>query len=336
MSDKSHIEEETLIVKNLSGEASTAEKQALQDWIALSKENEQTYLGFKKTFELAGQHQSFQDSIIDINIDQEWNQFIDKVDHKTKGKAVQVDFTPQRIWLRIAAAVLLVIASGVVINYFIGQSDQVYQTAENTETITLPDGSTVFLNRNSRISFSNNFGRENRYISLSGEGFFDVKPDKTNPFVIEVANAKVTVVGTSFNVKGYEDKEQLEVTVETGIVKLEPNEINQSIELKAGEVGIFDKKRKDLALKTNENDNYLAWKTKRIVFDGTSLREVVQIINDTYGVEMMLSTEVSDACQVTVIFDNQSLDAVLNILKSTLNLIYKIEGNKIEITKAEC
>lgn len=339
MNEDNHSVEENLIVKHLTGEASAAEENALKEWIAMSNENELIYTKLKKVYELTGKHYTASGyENIDVNEEKEWNRFVKKIDQQNEKT---VDFVPERnhnnAWLRIAAAILLVVASGIVVNYFVSQSgDQVHVTAENTETVTLPDGSTVFLNRNSELSFNKSFGEKNRMVSLNGEGFFEVVPDPQSPFIIKMAQAEVTVLGTSFNVQNYFGKDELEVTVETGVVKFAPKIINQNVDLRAGEKGVFKRQTKKLVKDKNDNANYIAWKTRRIVFDGNNLEAVARVLRSVYGVELVISAKVSENCQVTVTFDNQSLEAVLNVLKSTLDLTYKIEGNKIEITKAGC
>lgn len=337
MSDNNHSEETLLIAKHLSGETTSAEEEVLQKWIALSSENEQLYLKFKRIYEVSGKvyDRSGADAL-DIDVEKEWDHFEKEVE--LKGRTIE--FKPQTksgMWLRIAAALLLLMVSGVVINYFVGKGgEQIYQTAENTEIITLPDGSTVSLNRNSTLIVKNSFAEKNRGVELLGEAFFEVVPDPQLPFVIEVSDAEVTVLGTSFNVQNLEGENEVEVIVETGIVKLEAKEVSQSVELNAGEKGVFRRNEKELISHQNTDVNFLSWKTKNVVFNNTDLKSVVETLQSTYGVEITISAEVSADCEITVTFENQSLEAVLKVLQSTLGLTYKWVGNKIEITGAGC
>lgn len=338
MNEEKHSEQENLIVKHLSGETTAAEEKYLQEWIAMSSENEDQFNKFRKAYELSGKHYDPNaSSHLNIDVAKEWNRF----EQRIEGKGKSVSFTPEKagsnLWLRIAAGILLVVASGIVINYFTSKGgDQVYQTAENTETITLPDGSIVSLNRNSRLSYHKNFVGSQREVKLEGEGFFDVVTNKESPFVIVTKEAEVTVLGTKFNVHTYDSDDRITVTVESGVVKFNPKLISQEVELRAGEKGVFDKTQKALTSNKNDNINYLAWKTRKINFQEASLNQVADVLKSTYGVNVIMSPGISTACQVTVTFDNQSLDAVLNVLKSTLDLTYRINGNQIEITKAGC
>ncbi|MEP2668408.1 MAG: FecR domain-containing protein [Cyclobacteriaceae bacterium] len=337
MSDNNHSEETLLIAKHLSGETTSAEEEALQKWIALSSANEKIFLKFKRIYEVSGKiYDRSGGDALDIDVEKEWNHFVKEAEQKGK----TIEFNPQTksgMWLRIAAALLLVIASGVVINYFVGKGrEHIYQTAENTEIISLPDGSTVSLNRNSILTVKNSFDDKNREVELLGEAFFEVVPDSQRPFTIQVGEAQVTVLGTSFNVQNLDSRNEVEVIVETGIVKLGSNEINQSVELKAGEKGVFRKNEKEIISNQNTDVNFLSWKTKTVIFNNTDLKSVVETLESTYGVEITISAEVSADCEITVTFENQSLESVLKVLKSTLDLTYRREGNKIEITGVGC
>ncbi len=337
MNEENHSVEEELIVKHLTGEATAAEEKTLQEWITLSKENEALFNKMRKVFELTGKYyKPGASSELDIDVSKEWDQFKKSIeDEENLISIVPAKSSPQT-WLRVAAVILLVVVSGIVINYFAAQGEQVYQTAENSETIELPDGSTVNLNRNSRITFRKKFGVQHREITLEGEGFFDVVPSKERPFIIRMQEAEITVLGTAFNVHAYATNKEVTVTVASGVVRLAPKQLQQMVELKAGEKGVFDKLQKALTSKQNDDINYLAWKTRKIVFEESNLNQVAEALRSAYGVDVTISADVSAACRVTVTFDNQTLDAVLKVLKSTLDLTYKINGNQIEITKAGC
>jgi ferric-dicitrate binding protein FerR (iron transport regulator) len=337
LNDQNHSEEVSLIAKHLSGETTSTEEEALQRWITLSSANEQTYLKFKRIYEVSGKmYEPTKYDSLGIDVEKEWNHFVSGVEQK--GKTIRMEPQPKsNTWLRIAAVLLLLITSGIVINYFVSQGgEQVYQTAENSQEITLPDGSSVFLNRNSTLTVSNSFADKNREVKLLGEAFFEVTPDAQRPFIIELDNANVRVLGTSFNVQNLENQNEIEVVVETGVVQLAPKELNQSLELRAGQRGTFRRKEKQLVSTENTDANFLSWKTKNMVFSNTSLKSVVETLRSTYGVEIIISAEVSDECEVTVTFENQPLEAVLKVLQSTLSLTYKREGSKIEITGAGC
>ena len=328
-----------LIPRYLVGEASAEEEKQLLTWIAQAPENERQYLSFKKVFELSEKHYTDKaGQTLDINIDNEWNHFISTID-KTQEKPVhtlQGNMGASRLWYKIAATLLLLAVFGFVINYFVSKNNEIhFQTAENTLNVSLPDGSQIILNRRSEVSYSSDFGDKTRTVTLKGEGFFDVAKDGQKPFIINVNHAKVEVLGTSFNVRAYDERKEVEVIVETGVVKVTAPNLSD-IKLVAGQKAIYDQESKQLLSVVNEDVNFLSWNTHKLIFEGNSLQTVIETLNKTYGVNIVLATDIPPSCIVTVTFDHQTLEAVLHVLETTLNLTITINGNQIEITGAGC
>ena len=330
------MEMDELITKQLAGEASTEEVNQVQAWIALRPENERHYQKMKKVFDLGEKHYQ-QTSQPEINVDTEWNRFVNTISKKEIPVRSLVPRIQTSVWLRVAAAVLLLIASGAVINYFIVKNSEVeYQTSGNQLTVQLPDGSTVTLNKHSELAYSREFNEEGRSVTLHGEAFFEVTHNPQKPFKITINNNEVEVLGTSFNVQGYDDRETLEVVVETGVVKFSADKPEKGITLHAGEKGVFIKKNQQLVALPNDDINFLSWSTQKIVFEETDLHSVIETLNKTFQANIVVTTDIPASCAVTVTFDHQTLDAVLNVLKTTLHLTYKVNGNRIEITSLGC
>jgi len=336
--EQNHIDD--LISRSLTGEATAEEQQELSTWVALQEENKKYYQKIKQTFDLSGEYYSKKESKVpNLDIDKEWNHFLNQIEKKETSNIRSI--TPNKslypMWARMAATVLLVVASGFVINYFLSRDNDIqFETANNTLEVTLPDGSHVVLNHNSKLTFTADYGTQTRTVKLTGEGFFEVERNPQKPFVIEVNGATVEVLGTSFNVQGYDSRKELEVVVETGVVKFSVPGMNKDVTLKAGDRGVYQKEKQYLSSRENKDINFLSWKTRKLVFEENDLRSVVETLNNAYQANIRIATEIPDTCVVTVTFDQQSLEAILNVLKTTLNLTYTIKDGQIEITHAGC
>ena len=337
MNDEYNEIVDELITKYLAGEASAEEENRLLAWIAQAPENERHFLAFKKVFDLSQKHYAQEEGQHQVNIDQEWNHFVHQIIN-AKEKTIRPQAPPSsRTWLRIAAAVLLLVTSGLVINYFIFSNDDThYETANSSLAVSLPDGSHVILNTHSELSYSHNFGEEKRSVTLKGEGFFEVAHDSEKPFIIRVNGASVEVLGTSFNVQGYDNREAIEVTVQTGVVRFSLGEMQQEVKLVAGQKGVYSKAAQQLTSAANEDVNFLSWNTRKLVFIQSDLRTVVETLNKTYQADIVMAADIPASCVVTVTFDHQTLEAVLHVLETTLNLTYRKTGPRIEITGAGC
>jgi transmembrane sensor len=328
--------QDELIIRHLTGEASAEEEQQLRLWMARSPENEKHYDDLKKVLELSSNHVKQVKQDVEVNIDQEWKRFVSSIEKETPVRTLAPE-APLKPWLRIAAALFLVAVSGFVINYFLFRNTETHvQTSDNIQSVSLPDGSTVILNKHSELSYTSSFGEKNRAVTLKGEAFFDVAKDPQKPFVIAVNQAEIEVLGTSFNVQGYDDRKEMEVTVQTGLVKFSVPEMKREVKLAAGSTGIYVKAQKELSSAVNSDVNFLAWNTRRLVFTEDNLRSVIETLNKTYQVNITMPLTISPSCVVTVTFDHQSLESILSVLKTTLNLEYTITGNQIEIISAGC
>jgi transmembrane sensor len=328
-----------LIPRYLAGEASVSEEKQLLDWIAQSRENEQEYLTSKRVFELGQKH--YADKInesINIDIDEEWKHFVNSINtNEKKVRTLPDTKNTKQLWYKIAATISFIILTGYIINYFISKPTDIrFETADNIQTVSLPDGSEVILNKYSRIAYTSDFGEDGRNVKLTGEAFFNIKRDTLNPFKILVNKTTIEVLGTSFNVRAYDYLKEVEVIVKTGIVKLTAPESKKEVKLVAGQKGVYTATNENLASSINEDVNFLAWNTQKIIFIENDLRTVVETLNKTYQCNIIIAADVPASCEVTVSFDHQTLEAVLHVLERTLNLTFTKDGNQIKITSAGC
>lgn len=331
MTDPNHDTINELITKHLSGESSAEEQKQLSAWINASEQNRKQYQDLEKAFALTEQHFApTQD--LPVDVDREWDRFTEAIGPSVKTRQL----SRSRVWLRIAATLLLLLATGGILYYFSAPETTVFQTADNKEMITLPDGSQVTLNRNSSLTYEPEFGEQSRTVNLRGEAFFDVEADAAKPFIILTQNARVEVLGTSFNVNAYDSLQEVEVIVQTGVVSLQPKAGDQKVQLAAGQKGIYSKAKEQVSVTVNDDVNFLSWNTQHLVFVESDLASVLRTLGKTYHADIRVSADIPETCIVTVTFDNQTLESVLKVLESTLNLKYTIQGNKVEITEAGC
>lgn len=169
---------------------------------------------------------------------------------------------------------------------FLCQSDIMTVTAKNgtgTETI-LPDGTRVCLNAESTLSFNRHFGRGSRDVTLSGEGYFEVASDASRPFHVHSGNTCVTVKGTTFNVRNYEDEPDITVSLLEGSVVLN-TESDEAI-LTPGYCAIVS--RDSNVIRTRLSDPYAAeWIKGKIVFTDKSIPEILRYVERNYGVRFV-------------------------------------------------
>lgn len=323
---------EQLIAKSLAGETTTLEEAQLADWLKEDPENQEAFEKSKKVMALTKTHRA--DTALDIDVNAEWSKFKSKVEGTTK--TIEMVTSPTNIWYKIAATFLVLVVSGAILYFSLLRNDEtIYQTADSAEVFTLPDNSTITLNKNSILAYTKDFGATDRKVKLTGEAFFEITPNKKKPFIIDTEEARVQVLGTSFNINAiYSDR--TEVTVATGLVSMTALETKASIKLNPGDKGVLLHSSDKLTSSSNDDVNFMAWKTRTITFENTDLADVISTLNHVYSMKLNLVEGVGGSCKVSVTFDNQSLDAVLNVLESTLDLEVTREEDQINITNAGC
>lgn len=314
-----------LISSVLAGEASADDKQQLENWRALAKENEKEFQAIARLWTIT--HNA--SGKADIDLDREW-QVMDKKIAGSKGRIIGLTR-----FLQVAASILLVFGLSFLL---VQQLNNVSTKSAKAETtyMKLPDGTEITLNANSKITYNKNFGIDNRNVILKGEGFFDVSSNKNLPFIVNAQGASIRVVGTQFNIKAYKYQKEVKVTVIEGTVELyETNQPAKLSRIEAGQTGVFVKKHKSIKKRAFQDINDIAWKTKHIRFENTRLADVITILNNTYHNNFRLDDNMKDCC-VTVEFHDKELAAVLKVLKSTLELNITLEKETIVISGKGC
>jgi transmembrane sensor len=203
------------------------------------------------------------------------------------------------------------------------------ETQEKTTEQLLPDGTKVFLNHNTTLSYAEDFGEETRTVILKGEAYFDVKRDENHPFVIQANGTEVRVLGTSFNVRAYDTK--VNVAVTSGKVQFSTP--------KAKTLLVKDETataQADTIIKLPAVDlNAMAYRTRVFVFDRTNLGDVVASLREGYQTDIQLTGRLRN-CQLTARFERESLDATLSVIAETLNLQVTRKGKTILLDGQGC
>jgi transmembrane sensor len=227
-------------------------------------------------------------------------------------------------WLKIAATILLFVSLGIATWFIAGirSDDQLLTLATDDADVTLvqklTDGSVVYMASNSVISFSREFEKQQRKISMSGEAFFDVSHNPAQPFYVETALAGIEVLGTSFNVKEL-GANSMEIFVETGKVKVNLRgndgryfilEQGELLEIKNGTAG-----------KTYAADTYnTAWRRNHMQFKDETLENIISVLNQNFPVKMMVENPELNERKLTVTFYNTSPEIIGDLIAISLDI----------------
>jgi ferric-dicitrate binding protein FerR (iron transport regulator) len=248
-------------------------------------------------------------------------------------------FISNRLY-RMAAAILvgaLLLVSGYEFFYSPASSGtmlQVVATDKVLNTVALPDGTFVSLNNDTKISYPQKFTGKTREVTIEGEAFFEVKPDKNKPFIIHAGKAQIKVLGTSFSVSAYPATKQVEVIVQTGKVQV-LNKTSEKLQtdeliLTPGDKGTLVYANNTMQKTTNQDPNFIAWKTRNLTFKATSLHEVIENLEKVYKVNIRLADPKLNELLLTAQFNDYPLDFILKVIENTFPIeVQEIDGQYV-------
>lgn len=213
-------------------------------------------------------------------------------------------------------------------------AEQVLTTPRGGEfRITLEDGTEVWLNAASRLSYPETFDGQQRRVTLEGEAFFKVAKDSIKPFVVVSGNQEVRVYGTEFNVCAYSDEKDIRTTLVEGSISLRPINGNQSeLMLTPGKQAIFDKEDETARVVSVDTEVITSWRTGVFVFEGQTMEQIIHALSRWYDFEY----EFRDTATAQTIFMGSipkysSFDEVCDIFHKLGGVSLRQEGHKVII-----
>ncbi|WP_304204979.1 FecR family protein [Phocaeicola plebeius] len=258
-----------------------------------------------------------------------------------RSEEVKPRFTLKRYWMQIAASLLLLIAGSLTVLTFM-QRNEINALAEQNVVIrsgdygkslvTLPDGTIVHLNAKSSLTYSQDFGRNDRKVALSGEGFFEVKKDTEKKFTVGTGYMDITVLGTKFNVYAYEAKDIVEMSLVEGSVDVTTSRPPyQSIRVKPNEKVVYNKRTGNLLHERTTNKMETAWINKELVFRSERLEDVFRCLSRKFAITFSVDDEALLNDVYTGTFDDENVESIMRVLKYHYNFKYTNEDGVISI-----
>lgn len=255
-------------------------------------------------------------------------------------KARKMHRWQRRDWLKIVASFAGILLLSTLAYLYFDKSPQysIYQTTYGeTKTIALPDNSVVTLNANTRLKVPDSWKEgAPREVWLQGEAFFEIekqvshtegKASERRKFLVYTDNLKVEVLGTTFNVNTRRHKTQ--VVLNTGIVKLigKRNELT----MEPGELVELSAEQHDFVKKVVNPVPYSSWKENKLICDGTTLHEIVEVMQDRFGVKVKLEDASLRNIEASGTIPLDDIEIFIAVLQKSIGLEIRQEGEQIII-----
>ncbi|MBX2843117.1 MAG: DUF4974 domain-containing protein [Flammeovirgaceae bacterium] len=334
---------ERLALRCLNKEATEKEIEMVNSLVKedenYNRKFEQLKITWKK--EIFPQHQ--------FNLDKGRQILNQKIKRKRKKESTNVTIIKltknQIIGFAASVAILMMSLFGVLFhqspshqqNYSTAQMMEKIVPSGKKQTIKLKDGTRVKINASSKFTFPEIFDKHERIVYLEGEAFFEVARDTLRPFKIITGKLTTQVLGTSFNISAYPENEEIKVSVATGKVNVSHlSDKNNKVHLIPGEQAVFSKTDSSLAENPFDFKKEFAWKDSTLLFEDTPMTLVAKTMERWYGLNVTFENQKISNCLLTGEFKNESLTNVLESIKYTNEISYRIENKTIFLNGEGC
>ena len=320
-----------MTIKYLQGQCSPEEEDLCLKWLQESSENKKFFYEQKALLN----YRKIKHFGTDEQINQATARFLSNVRRTETRRKKQVYLR----FARYAAVLLFLLALPAILykgDYFGSDSELITVSVGQTDSskfVPLSDGSRVWLNSNSSLTYPETFLNSERNIQLVGEAYFEVSHYSLYPFKVQTPNIQVKVLGTSFNVRAYASEKNTETTLVEGKVIIQNKQGNNLATLAPGQMGAYDKSSQYLAVKTVDPNGFTAWRRGLIVFTNATLDDITGKLSELYQVHFIIKGESAQHTSYNFSFrKGQSIDKVLEMLSFIAPIKYDVEGKEISIT----
>ena len=331
-----------VIARDLTGSPESNDANEINNWTENKKSNYLIYKTIRNYFLQQPSETSSSKSFekLKVRINENGLTSVVDSDKQTNQKTNTINWRP---WFKYAAIIVMALGLGWTIYNVTNHEKSISTQMATVEksnpngrktTFELPDGTMVNLNAASELKYIDDVENSKRIVYLSGEAFFDVAKDKTKPFSVVTKGISTTALGTSFNVKAYNDDPLVKILLMTGKVGVEYLSAKSSgLILNPGMGAEYDSDKGDLISKDFNFEKELGWKQGIIILDNAGLSQVISEMERWYGVKIIIqNNQNSGQWNYSGRFQNESLDNVLSTMGHVKGFSHKIEDKSVTIT----
>lgn len=237
-----------------------------------------------------------------------------------------------KYYIAAAAAAALFLTGAATSELVTGKRQEtvLMASSENISSYTLPDGSKVWLNKNSWLAYNQKFGKRTRQVALKGEGYFEVNRDERRPFIVKMQNdLDIKVLGTTFNACNYPSLNKAEVILRSGSVQVSDNGRNEYVILKPNQKFTWNEGSAEIS--SVNAMNCCRWFEHRLVFDNVKLKDILENLSHKYQTEISLNVGNLADKHMSMTIRDESVEDILDILTTLLPIRWRYQGAEIII-----
>lgn len=322
-----YIMDEKKLLKYLQNECDELEAARLLEWLSESEENRRELFRLEVAWQL-GQLKRYSDK-----------DFVREQKEKLQERIAAAElprrtFFPLRMLRYVAACVVFALLAGGAYFFYTSQAMEVLTAGQEVEQIVLPDGTKVWLNKNSLLKYPKHFGTSKRFASVEGEAYFEVTKNADKPFVVETEAMKITVLGTVFNLNSFTEANTASVTLLEGEVKVEAKADEGLVVLSPGQRAELDKLSGKLYVKSRSQAALdAAWHNKLIPFEQATVEEIAKALEEIYGVKVRIAPDIDKTTYSGTLKNQGSIEKALRSLKNSIPIKYELKSGEVYISR---
>jgi len=340
-----------LIIKMLTNQATSEECAVLDKWVKKSDENKSFFLRYRNVWlasSLAVKPDRAETSKALETVNKKIHLF-----HSVETPVPEIDLSQNRRrsvagYLKIAALWVLLFGTGAIFSMLFIKPARVFNLNSEVSVIAprgskaltvLPDGTVVWLNAGSKIEYKIPENKTAREVTIEGEAYFDVSKDPEHPFTVNAGEMIIKAYGTEFNVKAYPEENEVETTLVEGSVSVEiKNKPSNKTMLKPHEQAIYYKPTPErsenfLVTKGIDPSIYTLWIKDRLQIKGETLEDLTVMLERKYDVTIHFDDNTLRNLHFTGIIENETIEQILELIKISSNVDYRIDGREIWLSK---
>jgi ferric-dicitrate binding protein FerR (iron transport regulator) len=312
-----------LLARYFGGNASEKDISAIEQWILTSPEHQAEFDAMTKLYAQLGGI-----ALTDMpkpNAKRNKAAFMAHINTATTNNTKSIQpiskSIPFKRWMAVAASIIVIAVLSTMVwktPMTANNDDIIVATQMNIKQAILPDSTKIDLSENSKIVYSANFAKGKKTLTLEGEASFDVGHKGEGQLQVNAGETIIEDIGTVFQVKAYTDSNTIQVTVSQGQVHFY-TKTNEGLVINANETGVYNKSTKQFKLLVPTAE-VLAQTGLHVHFQSMKIKEVVDIISKAYKVNIRFAQASIGDRQITVKFDGENLELVLQVIAETLEV----------------
>lgn len=335
------------IIHYLNNQATPEEKQKLLEWLRSDEKNKTFFHEVCAIWET-----STAACVTEEEINKAFETFQRKLD------SYQLEEQPKRRFamherfllvykIAVSVAILFICGTGA---YYAGKSvgtsesvatvvtqtvimNQALMGKESKGSLILPDGTKVWLNAESMLTYPSEFAASNRQVSLTGEAYFEVVKDENKPFHVATAGMDVKVLGTVFDVQSNTSKHIAEAVLLSGKVEVTPQGDKESVVLLPNQMIRINKKTGNKEITTVDAREYAIWINDKLSFTNEPLSDIFRKMGRWYGVDIRIGKNVPLDLRLSLTIRKESKDEILKLLALIAPIRYRMDEDRVYIDR---